>query len=133
MVAKEPAIGTAEQLNHVTLFVWMCEVVALSKSVRHACATPQAPGVNLKVGSSFLGAYPAQGGAVGITRCSRPDEFDADATPDSRLAGCERSVPWRHEGVASPIPIRSVQLQDVRYRGGWAHWASRSQVTPIVG
>ena len=80
-VGAEPAIGTARQLNHVTI-----SVRDVQKSVEFyqglfgiPVLTPQPPGTNLKVGTGFLGIYPAQGQATGINHlCFGLDNFDAD-------------------------------------------------------
>jgi len=123
--ADQPAIGTVEQLNHVTLFVQdVQKSVAFYQSLfGMPVLTPQAPGVNLKAGSSFLGIYPAQGGAVGINHvCLGLDGFDADVTLTRlRDRGLDANVRLRGDTkelyFTDPDKIR-VQLQDVRYRGG---------------
>jgi len=123
--ADQPAIGTAEQLNHVTLFVQDVQksVAFYQDLFGMPVLTPQAPGVNLKAGSSFLGIYPAQGGAVGINHvCLGLEKFDADVTL-TRLQdrGLDANVRLRGDTkelyFTDPDKIR-VQLQDVRYRGG---------------
>ena len=97
--ADPPAIGTAEQLNHVTLFVQdVQKSVAFYQSLfGMPVLTPQGPGLGL-------------------------DKFDADVTL-TRLKdrGLDANVRLRGDTkelyFTDPDKIR-VQLQDVRYRGG---------------
>lgn len=123
--APEPAIGTVKQLNHVTIFVR-----DVRKSVEFyqsmfgmEILTPQAPGINLKAGSGFLGIYPGQERATGINHlCFGVDNFDADGVLRKlndrgvngriRLRGDTKELYFK-----DPDDI-TVQLQDVSYRGG---------------
>ena len=123
--AADPAISTAKQLNHVTIFV---RDVQRSKAFYQELfgmplLTPQDPGVNLRAGDGFLGIYPAQDRMAGINHiCFGLDNFDADAVlkkltqrglnGNIRLRGDTKELYF-----SDPDNIR-VQLQDVRYIGG---------------
>jgi catechol 2,3-dioxygenase-like lactoylglutathione lyase family enzyme len=116
---------TGLKLNHVTIFV---QDVQKSAEVYQGMfgmpvLTPQAPGINLKAGSGFLGIYPAQNRAVGINHlCFGLDNFDADTVLQKlnahgvrggiRLRGDTKELYFTYPGN---IPM---QLQDVSYRGG---------------
>ena len=95
--------------------------------------TRQDPGVNLQVGSSFLGIYPAQNGALGINHvCFGLKNFDADEVV-SKLAA---------SGVSGNIGLRGdtkelyftdadnvrVQLQATSYRGGTGPLGDRDPI-----
>lgn len=123
--AEKPAIGTAKQLNHVTIFV-----KDVGKSVTFyqslfgmPVLTQQDPGVNLKAGTAFLGIYPAQGPATGINHfCLGLEKFDSDAALKKLTdRGLKAAVRLRGDTkelyFIDPDNIH-VQLQDVRYRGG---------------
>jgi catechol 2,3-dioxygenase-like lactoylglutathione lyase family enzyme len=118
-------VGTVTQLNHVTLFVDSVErsVAFYQRLFGLAVLTHQDPGVNLRVGSGFLGLYPARERPTGINHvCFGLNGFDAD----SALQRLEKA------GVAGRNWLRGdtkelyfndpdnivVQLQDSRYRGG---------------
>ncbi len=123
--AAEPAIGTVKQLNHVTIFVQDVQrsVKFYQESFGMPILTPQPPGVNLKVGTGFLGIYPAQGRPTGIDHfCLTLDDFHADRVlkklkdrhidASIRLRGDTKELM-----LTDPDNIR-VQLQDVSYTGG---------------
>ena len=121
-----PAIGVAKHLNHATLMVTDVE------RSRHfyqdlfgmPVLTAQDPGVNLRLGSSFIGLYPVdQGEPARIDHvCLALENFNADAV-QSRLAARKIEATVRPRGdtkelyFTDPDGIR-IQLQDVRYRGG---------------
>lgn len=124
--ATEPVVGAARQLNHVTLYV---SDVAKSRTFYQdlfgmPVLTQQDPGVNLRIGSGFLGIYPADAGVkpridhvcLGIAR------FDA-VTVKRQLAtrGIDATIRERGETkelyFEDPDGIR-VQVQHERYRGG---------------
>jgi len=123
--SAEPEVGTATQLNHVTLFVGSVErsVAFYQRLFGMPVLTHQEPGVNLRVGSGFLGLYPAGDRPTGINHlCFGIDGFD----PESVMQRLEEA------GVTGRIRLRGdtkelyftdpddilVQLQDSRYRGG---------------
>jgi catechol 2,3-dioxygenase-like lactoylglutathione lyase family enzyme len=122
----EPAIGTAKTMNHVT-----CRVSDVARSQKFyqelfgmPVLTQQAPGVNLRVGGSFLGLYPVDAGdAPRIDHfCLGLDQFDADGTRE-KLAARGLTAVIRVRGDTKELYFNDpdglrVQLQDVRYRGG---------------
>lgn len=123
--ATEPVIGTAKQLNHVTVYVQdVAKSVAFYQGLfGMPVLTPQPPGMNLRVGTAFLGIYPATGQPTGINHvCFGLDNFDADSvlkklnsqgiSGNIRLRGDTKELYF-----TDPDDIR-VQLQDVSYRGG---------------
>ena len=124
--AAEPAVGTATQLNHVTVFVQNVQrsVEFYQRLFGMPVLTSQEPGVNLRVGSGFLGIYPAQDSALGINHvCLGLENFDADAVL-AKLgdAGVTGSIRLRR-GDTKELYFTDndnvrVQLQDARYRGG---------------
>ena len=123
--AAEPVIGQVTQMNHVTLFV-----KDVQKSVEFyqrlfglPVLTPQPPGVNLKVGSSFLGLYPAQS-VSGINHvCFGLEKFNAEAVlkklNDAGVSGgrIRQRGDTKELYFTDPDNI-SMQLQDTRYIGG---------------
>jgi catechol 2,3-dioxygenase-like lactoylglutathione lyase family enzyme len=123
--AAQPAIGTAESINHVTVFVQ-----DVQKSVEFyqglfgmPVLTRQDAGVNLQAGSSFFGIYPAQIGAAGINHvCFGLRNFDADAVlaklTDAGISGNIRLRGDTKELYFTDADNVRVQLQDTRYRGG---------------
>ena len=121
-----PAIGIARQLNHATLFVRDVDQsrTFYQRLFGMPVLTPQPPGVNLAVGTGFLGIYPATSGeSPRIDHvCFGLDRFDADKTQQKLAAdGVEGAIRLRGDTkelyFTDPDGIR-VQLQDVRYRGG---------------
>lgn len=124
--AAAPAVGAAQQVNHVTLFVSDVEksVDFYQRLFGMPVLTLQGRGVNLRVGSSFLGIYPADDEhPPGIHHvCLGLDDFDADVVL-KRLesAGVKGQIYRRGETKElyfnDPDGLR-LQLQDVRYRGG---------------
>lgn len=121
-----PKIGVAKQLNHATLFVRDVDQSRdfYQRLFGMPVLTAQLPGVNLAVGGGFIGLYPIDPGAApGIDHvCFGLDRFDADATQRKLAAeGVDATIRVRGETkelyFADPNGI-SMQLQDVRYRGG---------------
>ncbi len=124
--AAEPSIGAVKQLNHVSIFV-----PNVQKSVEFyqglfgmPVLTRQDPGVNLNAGSGFLGIYPAPAGAAGSINhvCFAMENFDADAvlktlTDRGVRARIRQRGDTKELYFTDPDNI-SVQLQDVKYRGG---------------
>ncbi len=125
--AVPPAIGPVKQLNHVSIFV-----PNVQKSVEFyqglfdmPVLTRQDPGVNLNAGAGFLGVYPTQQGAtIGSINhlCLALDNFDADAVLKTLLdRGVKARIRLRGDTkelyFTDPDGI-SVQLQDVKYKGG---------------
>lgn len=122
----EPAIGTAKHLNHATLMV-----PDVQRSQRFyqdlfgmPVLTPQGRGVNLRVGSSFLGLYPADPGERGSIDhvCLALENFDPEAVR-SKLAARSIEASIRLRGDTKELYFTdpdgiTIQLQDVRYRGG---------------
>jgi catechol 2,3-dioxygenase-like lactoylglutathione lyase family enzyme len=125
LTAAEPAIGAVDSINHVTVLVR-----DVQKSVDFyqglfgmPVLTLQGPGVNLQVGSSFLGIYPAQDQLAGINHvCFGLKNFDADAVlaklADSGVSGSIRLRGDTKELYFTDADDITVQLQDTRYRGG---------------
>lgn len=126
-VAPPPAFGPIKQLNHVSIFV-----PNVQKSVEFyqglfdmPVLTRQDPGVNLNAGSGFLGIYPTQQSATtgSINHlCLALENFDADAVLKVLLdRGVKARIRLRGDTkelyLTDPDGI-SVQLQDVKYRGG---------------
>jgi catechol 2,3-dioxygenase-like lactoylglutathione lyase family enzyme len=121
-----PRIGVARQLNHATLFV---RDVAQSQQFYQRLfgmpvLTPQPPGLNLAVGTGFIGLYPTDAGEQPRIDhvCLGLDEFDADVVKRKldaedveaiiRLRGDTKELYF-----TDPNGIR-IQVQDTRYRGG---------------
>lgn len=125
--SEAPAIGAVKQLNHVTLFV-----PNVQKSVEFyqglfdmPVLTRQDPGVNLNAGGGFVGIYPAPGGATAGSinhLCLGLANFDADAVlktlTDRGVTGRIRLRGDTKELYFTDPDNISVQLQDVRYKGG---------------
>lgn len=125
-VTEAPALGAVKQLNHVTLFV-----SNVPKSVEFyqglfdmPVLTRQDPGMNLNAGAGFVGIYPAQAGAPGSINhlCLGLENFDADAVlkalTDRGVKGRIRLRGDTKELYFTDPDNISVQLQDVRYKGG---------------
>jgi catechol 2,3-dioxygenase-like lactoylglutathione lyase family enzyme len=122
----EPVIGMAKHLNHATLMV--SDVQRSRRFYQELFGMPvltvQGRGVNLRVGSSFIGLYPVdQGEPARIDHvCLALEGFDADAVR-AKLGsrGVEATIRLRDDTkelyFTDPDGIR-IQLQDVRYRGG---------------
>jgi catechol 2,3-dioxygenase-like lactoylglutathione lyase family enzyme len=121
-----PAIATAKQLNHATLFVR--DVAESQQFYQRLFGMPvltvQPPGVNLAVGSGFIGLYPADKGVDPRIDhvCLGIDGFDADVIKH-KLAADSVAATIRLRGdtkelyFTDPNGIR-IQIQDTRYRGG---------------
>src|SRR5262245_51180232 len=80
--SPKPTVGVVEQLNHVTVFVQDVEkaVTFYQRLFGMPVLTRQEPGVNLRVGTGFLGIYPAEGRPRGINHvCFGLENFDADS------------------------------------------------------
>jgi catechol 2,3-dioxygenase-like lactoylglutathione lyase family enzyme len=123
--AAAPAVGAAEQLNHVTVFVRDVpkSVEFYQRLFGMPVLTHQEPGVNLRVGSGFFGIYPAEARPTGIHHvCLGLESFDADAIAKKLDdAGVDGSI--RRRGETKELYFTDadnvrVQLQDVRYIGG---------------
>ena len=121
-----PSIGVAKQLNHVTVYVRDVERsrAFYQRLFGMPVLTPQPPGVNLTLGTSFFGVYPVDTGEQPRIDhvCFGLDRFDADAI--QRKLAAERidaTIDVRGDTkqlyLSDPDGLR-VQLQDVRYRGG---------------
>jgi glyoxylase I family protein len=124
--SKAPKIGVAKQINHATLYVRDVEQsrAFYQRLFGMPVLIAQPPGVNLAVGSGFLGLYPIDPGeSPRIDHvCFGLDRFDAEATRLKLAAeGVDATIRVRGETkelyFADPNGIR-MQLQDVRYRGG---------------
>jgi len=120
-----PEVGTAVQLNHVTMFVGSVErsVAFYQRLFGMPVLTPQEPGVNLRVGSAFLGLYPAGDRPAGINHlCFGLDDFDPDSVlqrlQEAGVTGRLRQRADTKELYFNDLDDILVQLQDVRYRGG---------------
>jgi catechol 2,3-dioxygenase-like lactoylglutathione lyase family enzyme len=122
--AAEPVIGKVGQLNHVTMFV-----KDVQKSVEFyqrlfglEVLTMQDPGVNLRVGGSFLGIYPAQNQPNMNHVCLGLENFNADAVlkklGDAGVSGRIRQRGDTKELYFTDPDNLSIQLQDTRYIGG---------------
>jgi catechol 2,3-dioxygenase-like lactoylglutathione lyase family enzyme len=123
--AAAPSIASVAQMNHVTLFV-----KDVKKSVEFyqrlfglPVLTLQDPGVNLRVGASFLGIYPAGDRPASINHvCFGLDKFDADETleklTDAGVKGRIRQRGDTKELYFTDPDNLSMQLQDTRYIGG---------------
>jgi glyoxylase I family protein len=121
-----PAIGVAKQINHVTLYVRDVERsrAFYQRLFGMPVLTQPPPGVNLAVGTGFLGLYPTESGQQPRLDhvCFGLDGFDADGI-QRKLAAERVEATIRARGdtkelyFADPDGIR-VQLQHVRYRGG---------------
>lgn len=121
-----PGVGPAKQLNHVTCLVPNVDRARAfyQDTFGLSVLTRQEPGVNLRVGAGFLGLYPAGAGEPGRIDhfCLGLDHFDADAARQRLAArGLEATIRLRGDTkelyFTDPDGI-TVQLQDVRYRGG---------------
>lgn len=133
--ALTPLIGTATQLNHVTLFV---QDVASSQAFYQKLfgmpvLTPQGAGMNLRAGAGFVGLYPA-GGDRGSPRidhlCLSIDRFDAKVVlPKLQALKLNAEIVQRGETeelyFVDPDGI-SVQVQDTSYRGGVGRLGDRN-------
>ncbi|MFN2443997.1 MAG: VOC family protein [Vicinamibacterales bacterium] len=120
-------VGAVKQLNHASIFV-----PNVQKSVEFyqglfnmPVLTRQDPGVNLSAGAGFLGIYPTQGGATAGSInhvCFGLENFDAGAVLKTLTdRGVKARIRLRGDTeelyLTDPDGI-SVQLQDVKYKGG---------------
>jgi catechol 2,3-dioxygenase-like lactoylglutathione lyase family enzyme len=133
-LAESPAIGNAKAINHVTLYVRDVKRSAgfYQKLFGMPVLTYQPPGLNLKVGSSFLGIYPVEDKPAAIDHvCFGLEHFNADAIKEK----------LKREGVDATIELVRgetkqlyfndpdnilIQLQDVSYTGGVGPLGNRS-------
>jgi catechol 2,3-dioxygenase-like lactoylglutathione lyase family enzyme len=123
--SAEPDVGAVAQLNHVTVFVHDVQrsVDFYQRLFGMPVLTHQEPGVNLRVGSGFLGIYPAEAHPTGIDHvCFGLENYDADAIL-KKLADAGVNGSIRLRGDTKELYFMDadnvrVQLQDVRYRGG---------------
>jgi catechol 2,3-dioxygenase-like lactoylglutathione lyase family enzyme len=135
LTAAQPAIGTVESVNHVTVFVKDVQrsVDFYQRLFDMQVLTRQDPGINLKAGSSFLGIYPSQSEPVGINHlCLGLKDFDADAVL-AKLADAGVSGNIRIRGDTKELYFTDgdnvrVQLQDTRYRGGTGPLGDRDPI-----
>jgi catechol 2,3-dioxygenase-like lactoylglutathione lyase family enzyme len=125
LATAKPSIGMAASVNHVTIFVQDVQksVAFYQRLFGMPVLTHQDPGVNLRVGSSFLGIYPAQGRPTGINHvCLGMKNFDVDAVV-TKLAAADIAGHIRLRGDTKELYFTDadnvlVQLQDTSYRGG---------------
>lgn len=130
----KPLIGTATQLNHVTLHV---QDVSRSQQFYQSLfgmpvLTHQHAGVNLRAGAGFVGLYPAgDGGHPGIDHlCLSIDHFDAamvlrELEPLNLNAEIVRRGDTEELYFDDPDGI-TVQIQDTSYRGGVGRLGNRN-------
>jgi catechol 2,3-dioxygenase-like lactoylglutathione lyase family enzyme len=122
--AAEPTIGKVSQMNHVTMFV-----KDVQKSVEFyqrlfglEVLTMQDPGVNLRVGASFLGIYPTRDEPNINHVCLGLENFNAEAVlkklGDAGVNGRIRQRGDTKELYFTDPDNLSIQLQDTRYIGG---------------
>ena len=129
-----PLIGTATQLNHVTLFV---QNVSRSQEFYQKLfgmpvLTPQGAGMNLRAGAGFVGLYPAADrGPPRIDHlCLSIDHFDARAVlPKLQALNLNAAIVQRGDTEElyfdDPDGI-GVQIQDTSYRGGVGRLGDRN-------
>jgi catechol 2,3-dioxygenase-like lactoylglutathione lyase family enzyme len=123
--AAEPAVAAVDSINHVTVAVRDVQksVEFYQRLFAMHVLTRQDSGINLQVGSGFLGIYPAEGGPTGIDHvCFGLKNFDADGVR-AKLAGLGVDANIRLRGDTKELYFTDaddivVQLQDARYRGG---------------
>jgi catechol 2,3-dioxygenase-like lactoylglutathione lyase family enzyme len=122
--AAEPTIGKVGQLNHVTMFVKDVQksVDFYQRLFGLEVLTLQDPGVNLQVGGSFLGIYPAQGQPNINHVCLGLENFNAETVlkklGDAGVRGRIRQRGDTQELYFTDPDNLSIQLQDTRYIGG---------------
>jgi catechol 2,3-dioxygenase-like lactoylglutathione lyase family enzyme len=130
----KPLIGTATQLNHVTLYVH--DVSRSQEFYQKLFGMPvltrQNAGVNLRAGAGFVGLYPAgDGGPPRIDHmCLSVDHFDAatvlrELNPLKLNAEIVRRGDTEELYFDDPDGI-SVQIQDTSYRGGVGRLGNRN-------
>ena len=135
VTAAQPAIAPADSINHVSLFVRDVprSVEFYQRLFGMPVLTPQGPGLNLQVGSAFLGIYPAGDSPTGINHvCFGLKNFDADAVV-AKLASSGVTGDVRLRGETKELYFTDgdnirVQLQDTRYRGGVGPLGDRDPV-----
>jgi catechol 2,3-dioxygenase-like lactoylglutathione lyase family enzyme len=121
-----PTIAAAKQLNHATLFVR--DVAESQQFYQRLFGMPvltvQPPGVNLAVGSGFIGLYPADKGVAPRVDhvCFGVEGFDADVVKH-KLAAERIAATIRLRGDTKELYFTdpngiTIQVQDTRYRGG---------------
>jgi len=120
-------VGAVKQLNHVSIFVPNVQKSAefYQGLFSMPVLTRQDPGINLNTGAGFVGIYPTQGGTTtgSINHlCLGLENFDADATLKTLAdRGVKARIRLRGDTkelyLTDPDGI-SVQLQDVKYKGG---------------
>ena len=129
-----PLIGTATQLNHVTLFV---QNVSRSQEFYQKLfgmpvLTPQGAGMNLRAGAGFVGLYPA--GDRGPPRidhlCLSIDRFDA-RTVLPKLHALKLNAEIVRRGDTEELYFDDpdgigLQIQDTSYRGGVGRLGDRN-------
>ena len=121
-----PTIAASKQLNHATLFVH--DVAQSQQFYQRLFGMPvltvQPPGVNLAVGTRFIGLYPTDKGVEPRIDhlCLGVAGFNADVIKDKLAAErVEATIRLRGDTkelyFADPDGIR-IQVQDTQYRGG---------------
>ena len=122
--AAEPTIGKVSQMNHVTMFVKDVQksVEFYQRMFGLDVLTLQDPGVNLRVGASFLGIYPARDEPSINHVCLGLENFNAEAVlkklGDAGVNGRIRQRGDTKELYFTDPDNLSIQLQDTRYIGG---------------
>jgi catechol 2,3-dioxygenase-like lactoylglutathione lyase family enzyme len=122
--AAEPVIGRVNQMNHVTMFVKDVQksVDFYQRLFGLEVLTLQDPGVNLRVGASFLGLYPAQAQPSINHVCLGLENFNPEAVlkklSDAGVSGRIRQRGDTKELYFTDPDNLSIQLQDTRYIGG---------------
>ena len=125
-LAPRPTIGLARQLNHVTIRVANVERTRAfyQELFGMPVLTRVDPGINLRIGSSFLGLAPTSPNAPATIDhfCLGMDSFEPESIRRGlRARGHEVTIRARGETkelyFTDPDGI-TVQLQDARYRGG---------------
>jgi catechol 2,3-dioxygenase-like lactoylglutathione lyase family enzyme len=125
IAADQTPIGTAKQLNHVTAFV--PDVQKSAKFYQELLGLPiltrQNAGINLAAGAGFLGIYPARDGKASFNHvCFGMENFDANTVlkqlKDRGLQAYIRMRDDTQELYFTDPDGLSIQLQDVKYKGG---------------
>ena len=124
--APRPTLGLARQLNHVTIRVANVERsrAFYQELFGMPVLTRVDPGINLRIGSSFLGLAPTPPNAPATIDhfCLGMDSFEPESIRRGlRARGLEVTIRARGETkelyFTDPDGI-TVQLQDAHYRGG---------------
>jgi catechol 2,3-dioxygenase-like lactoylglutathione lyase family enzyme len=124
--AAQAPLGTVKTLNHITAFVPDVQKSAAfyQELLGMPILTKQNAGINLSAGTGFFGIYPARnGGAASYNHlCFGMENFNADAVlkqlKDRGLQAYIRMRDDTQELYFTDPDGLSVQLQDVKYKGG---------------